>query len=380
MALGARGRRWLIALAVLAGLSALGAWWINRQLEPQRLTAWVLGAAGKSLGLDLRFEGTPDYAFKPEPRLLIPNLQVRNRNDGKLFVSAARAEISLPWNTLTGGKPVITRIELDQPVLDIPELRRWLAARPKVPFELPTLTHGMRVSAGTLDDDGYRISQFALDLPHLKTGDPAQVSVSGTFTQEQTIVEFAARITMATPGLQSDFTLDGSGALKQQPQPLPFKLQMAGRFLSDDASFSLDADSLKLDGASPLPSLSGKAQLKLAEQTQFGLDAVLLEWPKDWPALPQPLAANSGNLPLRLSYLGKSDLSDPLSLNLVRDATRLQASLRIPQIQQWLDAPAGSPLPPLNATLSTPKLEMDDIELEGVQVEIRDDVPAAPSP
>lgn len=380
MALSARGRRWLIALAVLAGLSALGAWWIDRQLEPQRLTTWVLDAAGKSLDLDLRFEGTPDYAFKPEPRLLIPNLQVRNRNDGKLFVTAARAEISLPWNTLTGGKPVITRIELDQPTLDIPELRRWLAGRPKVPFELPTLTRGMRVIAGTLDDDGYRISQFALDLPYLKTGDPAQATVSGTFTQDQTVVEFATRIAMTTPGLQSDFTLDGSGTLKQQPQPLPFKLQMAGRFLSDDAGLSLDADSLKLEGASPLPNLSGKAQLKLAERMQFGLDAVLLKWPKDWPALPQPLAANSDNLPLRLSYLGKSDLSDPLSLNLTRDPTLLQASLRVPQIQQWLATPEGSPLPPLNATLSTPKLEMEGVELEGVQIEIRDDTPAASSP
>ena len=89
-----RGRRWLIAASIFAALLAFAGWWIDRQLEPRRLTALVLDKAGTSLGLRLAFSGEPDYAFKPEPRLLIPNLQVRSKTNGKVFLSAARVEIS----------------------------------------------------------------------------------------------------------------------------------------------------------------------------------------------------------------------------------------------------------------------------------------------
>ena len=115
MALGQRGRRWLRLLLVAGVLLAIGAWWIDRQLEPQRLTATVLKKAGEALKLDLRYTGDADYALKPEPRLLIPNLEVRDPRDQSLILSARRAEVSLPWDTLTGGEPVITRIELDAP-------------------------------------------------------------------------------------------------------------------------------------------------------------------------------------------------------------------------------------------------------------------------
>ena len=169
MAISKRGRRWLIVLSLLALALAIGGWWIDRQLEPKRLAALVLAKAGESLGLQLAFDGEPDYAFKPEPRLLIPNLAVRDPATGKVFLSARRAEISLPWDTITGGEPVITRIELDAPELDLPGLRLWQAARPPTPFKLPTLTKGMHLSEGRIRDDGYRVSKLALDLPHAQS-------------------------------------------------------------------------------------------------------------------------------------------------------------------------------------------------------------------
>ncbi len=202
------GRRWLVVLSVLALLLAIAGWWINRQLEPQRLTATVLGQAGKSLQLDLRFEGVPEYALKPEPRLLIPNFSARS-TDGRQFLFARRAEISLPWSTITGDEPVITRIELEQMVLDLPGARHWLAMRPKEPFKLPTLTKGLRITDGTVTDEGYAISKLALELPHLKTGEPAEISARGTFTQETTILNFDAALGAATAGLDSQFTLQG---------------------------------------------------------------------------------------------------------------------------------------------------------------------------
>ena len=130
MAVSRRGRRWLLALLVLGLLLAVAGWWIDRQLEPKHLTELVLKQVGESLQLDLRFDGEPDYAFEPEPRLLIPNFSARS-TDGRLFLSAKRVEISLPWSTITGDDPVITRIELDQPVLDLPGLRHWQSQRPQ---------------------------------------------------------------------------------------------------------------------------------------------------------------------------------------------------------------------------------------------------------
>ena len=134
-----RRKRWLLTLAALALVAVVGGWWINRQLEPERLAATVLRKAGSALQLDLQFKGRPDYALKPEPRLMLPDFSARGA-DGKVFLSARRAEVSRPWSTLTGGEPVITRSELQQPVLNLPGLRRWLATRPKMPFELPTLS------------------------------------------------------------------------------------------------------------------------------------------------------------------------------------------------------------------------------------------------
>ncbi|HMB56439.1 MAG TPA: hypothetical protein VKM35_04450 [Arenimonas sp.] len=365
-----RRTRWLIVLTLAA--LAIGAWWINRQLEPHRLTTLVLAKAGDALQLDLRYSGEPDYALKPEPRLLIPNLEVRGRSDGEIFLSAKRAEISLPWDTITGGEPVITRIELDTPVIDIPGLRRWLATRPPTPFKLPTLTRGVHLTDGSVHDANYSLSKLSLDLPRLKTGEAAEVTTAGVFTQGKTSVDFKAFLTAATPGLASDFTLSGSGALLQSDKPLPFKLHADGHYLSDDNAFSIEAKSLALEATSPLPSLDGKAGFKLGERMDFRLDGVLAHWPEDWPALPQPIATHADKLPFVLSYSGASDLGDPLHLQLAQDATRLQASLQLAQMQGWLASSDGSPLPPLNATMQTPSLEFDGIKLEGVELEIRD--------
>lgn len=365
------GRRWLIVLSALALLLALGAWWVNRQLEPQRLTALVLKQVGESLQLDLRFEGMPEYALNPEPRLLIPNFSARS-TDGRQFLFARRAEISLPWSTITGDEPIITRIELDQVALDLPGMRHWLSMRPKEPFKLPTLTKGLQVTDGTITDDGYTINKLALELPYLRTGMPADISARGTFAQGSTILAFDAELGARTAGLDSQFTLRGAAELQRSREPLKFKLQSAGHYLSNDEAFAIEADTLKLDAASPLPNLSGKVLIKLAAQTQLDFDGILLDWPKSWPALPDPLAADTKNLPVRLSYLGRSDLGDPLSLTVTREPTALQASVRIPEMRQWIDSPGGSPLPPINGTLSTPSLVFDGIELHDVEIEVSD--------
>ncbi|MFA6986704.1 MAG: hypothetical protein WC213_10905, partial [Arenimonas sp.] len=62
------------------------------------------------------------------------------------------------------------------------------------------------------------------------------------------------------------------------------------------------------------------------------------------------------------------------------EPTTLQASLRVGDLQQWLAAADGSPLPPINGTLSTPSLEFDGVKLLGVEVEISDGNASAAPP
>jgi hypothetical protein len=338
----------------------------------------VLDKAGAALQLRFGFTGTPEYALKPEPRLLIPNFTAASRADGKVFLSAKRAEISLPWATITGGEPVITRIQMQQPVLDLAGLRRWLATLPKKPFELPTLSKGLQLVDATILGDGFRLSGLAVQLPRLKAGEPAHLQTGGRFEQGDTRLAFKFAFDALTPGLESDFSLAGSGDLQRAPEPLHFQLKANGHYASTDTLFALDASTLQFDGAAPLPQIAGKGLLRLADQLRWDFDGVLAHWPKSWPALPQPLAAQTDKLPVRLAYQGKTDLSDPIALLIRREPTVLDARLRIAELQAWLAASDASPIPPINGTLRTPKLAFDGVQLQGLEIEVSDGPAGAP--
>ncbi len=382
-----RRRRWPWLLGVGAALSAVGAVWVNAQLEPNRLASTVLGKAGEALQLQLGFEGTPEYAFKPEPRLVLPGFRAASL-DGREFLSARRAEISLPWSTITGGEPVITRVQLDAPVLDLPGLQRWLDSRPPTPFKLPTLVRGLSVSKGSVRADDWSLSGLSLALPHLQAGDPAKLEARAVWVSGTTSLPFTLDAMVATPGLAS--ALDLKLVLTPRAEPAlaapgaktaaaaPIAIALQGRYEWADPKFRLEATKFGLLASSPIPSLEGSGALELADQASLNIDAVLSRWPQTWPKLPAALAAQSEALPVQLRYAGARDFSDPLSLHVVRGETSLQASLRVPELRQWLAADATSPLPPLQATLKTPALDFDGIELQGVEVTISEGPEAAP--
>ena len=375
-----RSRRGWIVLGVLALGFALGAWWVNRELEPRRLTAIVLGKLGSSLKLDLRFDGLPDYALRPEPRLLIPNLVASDPASGAVILHTEQLEVSLPWATLTGGEPVITRIDLLKPKLDLPALQRWIATLPKTPFKVPTLTRGIRIRQGEVQADGWRLSAVELTLPRLKQNEAASADIAFHFAQGKTAAAFVGKLQVATAGLSSDLQIEGTGKLEQSPKPLAYSIALDGHYLSDDAGFRLDVKSLRLQGDSPLPTLALHGHAVAGDSLQLALDGELAQWPKDWPALPAPLNESKGPLPISLSYQGKPDLSDALTLNAAMGETKFDSKLRLPQLQPWLAADNAGPLPPLTGTLVSPQLNVTGIELKGVSVEIEDDPPADAPP
>ena len=72
--------------------------------------------------------------------------------------------------------------------------------------------------------------------------------------------------------------------------------------------------------------------------------------------------------------------SDTSHLRLRRDATEFEASFRLPRVLDWLDAAAtGTPLPPLDGRLRTPRLDIAGAQLHGVEMEFADQPQASPA-
>jgi hypothetical protein len=381
---GARPRRKWIVLGVFALLALFGWWFVDRQLEPERLTATVLGRLGDSLGLDITFSGTPEYAFKPEPRLQVPDLVVRDPATGKIVLRAKRLEASLPWTTIRGegGDVVITRLELEQPVLDVDALQRWLASRPKVPFKLPTLTHGAQVTDGTVVGNGWTLEDLDLELPHLATGAPVDLAFSLRGRRDAIDLRARGKAHLDAAVAATAYTLGADVELARADKPLAGRVDSTGRLRVGEDTFALQADRLELAGKSPLPTIAGEAWVDQREQLALGFRGDLAAWPADWPALPPPLGAAKGPHPLVLLYRGATDFSDPLRLGLAVGEARMDARARVREMLAWIDAPGASPLPPLTGTVTLPRLDFEGATLRGVRAVMRDTpaVEAVPAP
>lgn len=373
MSLSKRARRIWIFLVGFGLVLSIGAWWINKQLEPTKLTNTVLGKIGEELNLKFEFTGLPSYAMKPEPRLILPNLKVSNPADSKVFLSATRVEISLPWSTILGDTPHITRIEADNPILDFPGLRAWQATRPPAPFEVPTFTSGLEINNGQLMDDTYSIKDIQLSLPHLEDQQAIDAQVSGLFQQDKTTISFNGPLTIAKAGLGSDFTLASKGELNPGNKPLPYQLKTTGNYASLEKSFDLTAKTLSWTSESPLPNLESNLFVSLGDSLKLKSSGTITEWPEGWPTLPAPMNQQTKNIPYQLDYSGKADFSDAISLVINIEKSKLESTLKIADIQQWLDQKDGSPLPPLQGRLETPDIQMDGVSLEGISIEITPD-------
>ena len=373
MSLSKRARRIWIFLISFGMLLAIGAWWVNKQLEPTKLTNTVLGKIGKELNLKFTFEGQPGYAMKPEPRLILPNLKVINPADNKVFLSATRVEISLPWSTILGDTPHITRIEADDPILDFPGLRAWQAMRPTKPFEVPTFTSGLEINNGQLIDDGYSIAKIHASLPHLENQQPISAEVSGVFQQDKTRISFDGPLNVVKAGLNSEFTLQSKGELNLGDKPRPYQIKTTGNFASLEKSFDINSKTFSWVSESPLPNLQASLNLSIGESLILSSHGIIAEWPKDWPALPAPLNQQTKNLPYQLNYSGRADFSDAISLKLSIGKSQFNSLLKITEVQHWVEQPEGSPLPPLQGRLDATIIQLDGVSLEGVSIEITPD-------
>ena len=404
-----------IALIVLLLLGVFG----NYLLQPRRASAFLLDRVGTSLGLRITASGVASYRLRGTPQLVLRDVVAQRPGDATALLRAERVFVSVPWSTLRARGDDLTaqRIELDAPILDIPALQRWQTTRPPGESRIPTLVDGLRITRGRIDNGNWSIDGIDVDLPSLAPGQPLRAHLQGRYVDSPTELPFDLDVALTKPadgaGLAAigKVTLEGDGwklpaqvylvgplhlgvgDISLRPAKvglsaryvsansnLPFVLGAAGPLRFSDGVWALVPADLILHGSGVIPDASARGAVALGRRLVLRINGDIATWPDAWPALPPPLSGSTSPMPFKLDYVGKLNFSDVVSLVLRRDDTTFDARFNLPVVQDWVESgKTGSPLPPLQGQLRTPRLEIAGATLEGVQVEFEDD-PAASAP
>lgn len=407
-----RSRRFVLVAGGLALLLLLLALGVRMALQPARVTATILDRTGRALGLEITATGIGEYRLRGLPMLVVRDVVVRQPGATTPLLRAERILLSVPWSTIRarGAELNATRIELDAPHLDVPALQRWLATRPPAERRTPTLTRGLAVTRGRIDNGSWRIEDLDARLPEFAPGRPVAAQVRGRYVDAATRIPFELAVALTRPdgdaGLAviGPLTIErdrwrmparirlsgplrvGDGALRIVPMRLalsaryesgetrlPFALGLTGPLRFQNATWSVAPAGIALRGDGVVPDFDARGALALGRRVVLHLDGTLATWPEAWPALPPPIGQSRSPLPFALDYVGRSDFGDIARLRLQRDATRFDGRFRLPELTVWVDAAdSGSPLPPLDGRASTPRLEISGAQLEGVDVTLDD--------
>lgn len=419
---GRNGRRYAWIIGVIAIALVLLALLLRFALQPERVARLLLDRVGTALGLEITASGIGEYRLRGTPALVLRDVVAREPGAATPLLRAGRIYLSLPWSTIraAGDKLEITRVELDAPILDLPALQHWLVTRPQRETRIPTLTDGLHVTDGRIDNDDWRIDGIKVDVPRMAPGQPLTARISGRYMDPPTAIPFDFAVALTRPdndsglGLVGRMTIQrdswrmpahvrlsgplhlGDDDLRIQPARLamsaqyesgedpdttmlPFALGLSGPLHFDDATWTLAPVGVALRSRGPsLPDLDARGALALGRRLVLQLDGTLAAWPAAWPTLPPPLGDSESSLPFALHYLDKPDFSGTTTLRLHRDATRFDARFHAFDVTAWIDGrEQASPLPPLDGHVTAPSLEVAGAQLQGVEISIDD--PALPN-
>ncbi|MBJ6984168.1 hypothetical protein [Luteimonas sp. MC1750] len=380
-------------------------------MQPRQLARIALGSVGDALGLDIGFEGEVRYRLRGTPLLEVHDVVARAPGGGEPLLRAGRVLVSLPWSTLRdrGAPLVLERIELDAPVLELARLQAWLAGRPPGAGRLPTLSDGIGVRDGRLLGEGWTLAGLDLDVALFAEGQPVAAGARGILELAAPLrVDFDLRLAATRPANGTGVSARGKvqihganwrlpafvaasgplrfddGVLRVAPlklgmsaeyrgggEPLRFTLGAHGPLRLRDGIWTLVPAAIALRGKDLIPDVDAHGRFAFGDALLLELDGAMPAWPATWPALPAPLGTSTSPLAATLVYAGARDASDPVGLHLRRDGAQAVAGLRIADVLTWMDAAAtGSPLPPLHARASAPRIEIAGAVLEGVEVEL----------
>jgi hypothetical protein len=411
------GKRLLRLGAILTAILLVALLIVGWLMQPQRAGKLLLGRVGSSLGLEISARAI-DYRLRGTPQLVLLDVVATRPGDDAALLRAERVFVSLPWRTIRarGNDLTVQRVELDAPVIDLPAVQRWLATRPETgETRIPTLVDGLRITRGRIDNDDWRIEGLSIDVPSLHPERLLRAHVSGRYLAPPISIPADLAIAIAHPRralagqrtgiagvgtvtvanadwrvtshvfLAGPLRLGKDSALvkpvrlgiaaryRSASTTLPFRLGLHGPMAFNNATWRFVPASLFLDGDGAVPDAVARGSVSVGRRLALHLDGHIAGWPDTWPALPAPLSASTSPMPFGLDYKGAIDFADLAALQLQRDQTRFDARFRLPAVLAWVDADAtGSPLPPLQGNLSTPRLEIAGATLEGVEIELDD--------
>lgn len=410
-----RWRRVLLAFGIFLLLLSLSTTWL---LQPKQLVPLILDRTGKTLGLEITADAGAEARLRGQPQLVVRNIVAREPGAKTAILRAERVLLALPWSSLrSGGKDlVIERIELDAPVLDVLALQAWLAKRPPgEDTKIPSLTDGLRVVNGRIDNGNWRIENIDVRLPSLHPQQPANARISGRYVDAAAgsatmKIPFDLAVALTRPANDAGVAVVGTLAIERGDwrlpatialsgplhlgddgitmtparlgasaryesgeTKLPFSLGLHGPLRFDEGTWVLAPVGVALRGEEPVPSFDAHGALALGRRLVIQLDGTLPQWPASWPALPVPVSNSASPLPFSLRYTGQADLSDVAGLRVQRDATDFDSRFKLYEVLGWIDQAGGSPLPPLDGRLRSPELEISGAVLEGVDIVLDDE-------
>lgn len=420
-------RRRLLAAAIAAAVVLASLLALRTALQPARVTAFALDAAGRALGLEITATGIGEVRLRGTPTLVAREVVARQPGAATPVLRADRLLLSLPWSTLRDRVRTsdFVRVELDAPVLDAAALSAWLASRPPGDGTLPRLRDGIHVRNGRIDGDGWRVEALALEVPLLAPATRVRASARGTFVRGTLRAPFDLALAATRPALPAGVGVVGTlsmadgdmgfgGALRASgavaggdgvTSVKPLRVSLAGDARTADTVLPLrlamraDVDTggapgprarasaspgegtrwrlsrlgLALRAGEPLADVDAGGAMTVDDGLELRLSGRLQRWPAAWPALPPPLSASPSPLPFALRYAGAPDFSDPLALRLRRDDAAVDLQARVADVLAWTRAPATSPLPPLTGSARASRLQIAGATLEGVTLRIDDD-------
>lgn len=408
-----RNRRKLLlgfgGLAVVLLLLALS---LRIVLQPELVTDLLLSRLGQALGLEITATGTAEYHLRGTPRLVVRGLSAREPGSKTPVLQAERVFVSVPWATLRSRGELldIRRIEIDGATLDLPALQTWLDRRPPAEGRLPTLIDGLAVRESRILAAGWSVEALRLDLPRFAPEKSLSGHASGRYLDAPLSAGFDLDLAMTRPALPAGVGAAGSvvvasgdwrlparvrasvpldwrdGALRGDPLRLAAQARYESGDSAHDFALGLNAGTRLADGSmrfapafvavrgqGAVPTFDARGQLDAGGRLLVRLDGELREWNAQWPALPPPIGQSGSPLPFALDYLGRGDMGDIATLRLRRDESRFDGRFRLPDVLDWMDnAGQGTPLPPLQGRVSTPRIEISGASLEGVDIEFDD--------
>lgn len=420
-----RGIAWIVVAGVLALLLVVATVFV---LRGDRVARFALDRAGDALGLEITATGGLEYRLRDTPMIVARDVVARLPGAAVPVLTADRLLLSLPWSTLRGRLRVLdfTRIELDAPVLDLAALQDWRATRPPGDGRVPTLREGIVVSDGTIVAKGWRVEGIDLVVPALHADHPVVAHATGRYVAGGTTLPFDLHGRLERPASDTPLGVAGRVTVEREGWRMPARVRMGGTWQSGDdgwgiARMTLGADATYVSGdvrarfalglaaplrysqgrttlaplhvatiplgdpaANPIPRLRGAGALAVADGLDLELDGMVAAWPAAWPVLPAPLGEPDTPTAFALDYRGAIALTDVASLSLERGGASADTRLRLADVTGWLDAaPGGSPLPPIDATATVPRLEIAGATLHGVELTLDDpevDAPPQPAP